>query len=221
MVPVRYADRETVGKRLADDLHYLGPRSDIVVFGIPKGGMVVANVIARDLSAPLDLFMVRKIRVPNRPELAMGAVATGGEAQLNEEVVNHLGIIDSDIGRVEEEELRELYAHERRIRGNKARLDPRGSVAVVVVDGMATGATMHVALREIQKKHPAELVAVSPVGTPATVREIRHLADRVICPLQPTHLGSVASWYDHYPEVDDEYISRILQENRAPAMAGG
>lgn len=211
---IRYTDRVAAGKRLAGDLHYLQTGSDIVVYGLVGGGMVVAEEIARALSGQLDLLVVHRLMVPDRPGWSMGAVAAGGDAVLHEEVVNRFGISSGTIGLLEEEELRRIYARDKDLRDGRAPVNPHGSVAVVVDDGIADSTKLHAACRALRRKHPHALIAATPVGSPDDVRELSHVVDRVVCPLQPTRVGAIESWYELFPDITDEEARRRLHEYR-------
>ena len=210
----RYYDRKEAGKHLAGYLdHYIGT-PDLLVLGLPRGGVVVAYEVALALKAELDIFLVRKIGTPGEPELAMGAIAEGGMVMLNDSVVNFLSISKDTVQAAAENELTVLRQRERVLRGDRSSKQIRGKTVIVVDDGLATGATMKVAVKAIQKHTPDRLAVAVPVGSPSTVRELKVEADEVICPLQPAHFMSVGSWYQEFEQTTDQEVIELLQRSR-------
>src|SRR6187397_510884 len=159
----RFRDRADAGRALAGELTEFAGRSDVIVLGLPRGGVPVAYEVARALDAPLDVFVVRKLGVPGHEELAMGAVATGGVRVLND-VVRHLGVPASLIEAVTNHELRELERRERLYRGNRPPLDVRNRTVILVDDGLATGSTMAAAVRALRQQQLASIVVAVPVA---------------------------------------------------------
>ncbi|HET7730443.1 MAG TPA: phosphoribosyltransferase family protein, partial [Usitatibacter sp.] len=182
---MRFRDRTEAGKILGRSLERLSGRDDVVVLGLPRGGVPVALEVARALGAPLDIFVVRKLGVPGHEEYAMGAIASGGVRVLNEGAVRGLSIPEALIERVAERERRELERRERLYRGARPALDVEGRVAVLVDDGLATGASMRAAIGALRKRDPARIVVAVPVGSAETCAQLRREADEVVCPLVP------------------------------------
>jgi predicted phosphoribosyltransferase len=178
----------------------------------------VAYEVARALRAPLDIFLVRKLGLPGHEELAMGAVASGGIRVLNEEVVRALGIPEEVIDEVAAEELEELERRERLYRDGRAAPDIAGRTAVLVDDGLATGATMHAAVRALQRLDAGRIIVAVPVGAPETCAELEQHADEVLCIETPEHFGAVGLWYDDFSPTEDDEVCALLAEGRHPAQ---
>lgn len=155
---MKFKDRRDDGKRLAEELSEYADRDDVIVIGLPRGGVPVADEVAKELIAPLDFFLVRKIGVPGQKELAMGAIASGGGRVLNDDILGSLDISDDDIGRVEEKEREELKRREREFRGDREELDVRNKTVILVDDGLATGASMRAAVTAVKELNPKEVV---------------------------------------------------------------
>ncbi|KMQ51087.1 Phosphoribosyl transferase domain protein [Chitinispirillum alkaliphilum] len=210
----RYRDRKEAGEKLSEYLdHYIGA-PDLLVLALPRGGIVVAQEIAQALKARLDVFLVRKLGAPGEPELAMGAVAEGGIVELNNSVVDFLSISKEDIEKTAESELSMLRQRQHVYRGKNPQIPIAGKSVIIVDDGLATGATMKVALKAVKKQNPERVAVAVPVGAPATVREIRVEADDMICPLQPDHFMAVGVWYENFDQVSDDEVTAILQKYR-------
>jgi predicted phosphoribosyltransferase len=212
----RYRDRVEAGRALARELGPLAGRDDVVVLGLPRGGVPVAAEVARALGAPLDVFVVRKLGVPGQQELAMGAIASGGVRVMNEDVVRALGLSDGDVERVALEEGRELERRARAFRGGRAPHAVAGKVAVVVDDGLATGASMRAAVQALRILDPARIVVAVPVGSRETCEAFRAEADEVVCPLRPEALGAVGLWYENFDQTSDEEVHAALAEREPP-----
>src|SRR5689334_17008085 len=180
-----FHDRFDAGRQLAAPLDQYSGRSDVIVLALPRGGVPVAYEVARAIDAPLDVFLVRKLGVPGREELAMGAIASGGVRLLNEEVVRALGIGPDVIDRVAAAEREELGRREREYRGTRPATDVRGKAIILVDDGLATGASMRVAVRALSQQDPARLVVAVPIASPATCDELRDEVDEIICARTP------------------------------------
>jgi predicted phosphoribosyltransferase len=183
-----------------------------VILALPRGGVPVAAEIASRFAAPLDLILVRKIGVPFQPELAMGAVADGGAPLVvrNEEVIRLVGV---DEGTFKDAEARELAEIERRRRcylGDRPRVDIAGRLAIVVDDGIATGATTRAALRSVAARKPAELVLAVPVAPPGTIAELKNEADNVVCLKTPEDFYAIGVHYRDFRQVSDDEVRRLL-----------
>ncbi len=207
----RYKDRKEAGLKLVQYLdHYVGAPG-LLVLALPRGGIVVANEIARALKAELDVFVVRKLGAPDEPELAMGAVAEGGIIELNRSVVDFLSISKEQIEKSAEQELTLLRHRQQLYRQKRPQLQISGKTILLVDDGLATGATMKVALKAVKKHDPERVAVAVPVGAPSTVRELRAEANDMICPMQPDHFMAVGAWYEEFGQVSDEEVSEVLQ----------
>lgn len=210
-----FHDRIEAGKGLARELSDYGELEDVIVLGLARGGLPVAKQVAEELNAPLDVFLVRKLGVPGHEELAMGAIASGGIRVLNEEVVSSLGIDRDTIGRVADKEQEELERREQKYRGSRSRIPLEGKLAILVDDGIATGASMRAAVKALRVQNPKQIIVAVPTSAPETCAEFEDLVDEVICVHTPSPFYSVGAWYEKFPQVNDEQVRRILQETRA------
>jgi putative phosphoribosyl transferase len=206
-----FPDRRTVGRLLAQRLKHLAGQ-DMIVLGLPRGGLPVADEVARDLKVPLDIVLVRKVGMPMNPELALGAVA-GPEGQtlvLNADLVNAYRIDAATIEALAAPERAEL-ARRRALWG--ARLQPgalRGKVVILVDDGIATGATMRAAIAAVRADHPLRVVVATPVAPPDTLDEMSRLADEVVCLSAPAFFTAVGRHYESFPQLRDDDVRTIL-----------
>ncbi len=211
----RYRDRVEAGERLAIELRrVLGERGDadppFVVLGVPRGGVVVAAAVARELGVPLDVALARKLPAPGNPELAIGAIGEGGEPWLNRQLIDRMHVTPQWIEAAIERETVELQRRAQRYRSGMAPVDPAGSVAIVVDDGVATGATLAAVLDAVALQHPARLICAVPVGHPDSLRMLAGHGAEVVCPLRPRSLGAVGWWYDRFDQTtDDEVIAAL------------
>lgn len=200
-----YLNRRDAGRKLARQLTAYADRDDVTVLGLPRGGVVTAAAVAEGLDAPLDVFCVRKLGVPWHEELAMGAVASGGVRVFNDDVVLRLNIQPEEIEKVAGRELAELARREAAYRGDRPPLDLDGRVAILVDDGVATGATARAAARAVRGLMPARVVLAVPVGPPRVEVEFAEAVDELVCPLTPRGFDAVGRWYvDFRPTTDDE-----------------
>lgn len=203
-------DRAAAGRLLAEKLTAYANREDVIVLGLPRGGVPVAFEIAKRLNAPLDVFIVRKLGVPWQQELAMGAVATGGVRVLNDDVVRAYGISDDEIALVEVTEQKELARRERVYRGERPALDVSGRTVVLADDGIATGTTMRAALAALRKLQPARLVVAVAVAPLSAYDELKAEADEVICLLTPEAFYAISMWYERFAQTTDEEVRELL-----------
>ena len=208
--PGLFRDRREAGRLLAAKLTAYANRPDVIVLALPRGGVPVADEVARALGAPLDVFVVRKLGVPGSEELAMGAVATGDVRVLNDQLVNRLGIPDHLIDAVAVREGQELARRERLYRGGRPPLDVRDRTVILVDDGLATGATMHAAIAALRQLHPARIVVAVPTAPPETYEEMRAEVDDVICAITPEAFQAVGRWYQDFAQTTDEEVQDLL-----------
>ncbi len=206
----RFTDRSEAGRALAERLGHLAGRDDVIVLALPRGGVPVAFQIAEALSAPLDVLNVRKLGVPWHPELAMGAVASGGISVLNEDVIESCRITTSDLEKVMSLEKRELEKREQRYREGRPPAPIRDRTVVLVDDGVATGSTMRAAVSAVRRQAPAKLIVAVPVATPSVVRELSELADDVVCPMEVDPLYAIGLWYVDFAQVADDEVRDLL-----------
>jgi predicted phosphoribosyltransferase len=207
---LRFSDRSAAGVVLAGHLAHLAGRDDVVVLALPRGGVPVAAEVARALHAPLDVCVVRKLGLPGQPELAFGAVATGGVRVLNHEIVDTCGLSPATIEAVTRAELGELERRERAYRDGRPAVPLAGRVVVLVDDGLATGSTMKAAVLAVRALQPSRVVVAVPVGAPDTCRALAETADDVVCPLQPQPFSAVGLWYDDFSQTSDDEVREIL-----------
>ena len=214
---MRFRDRVDAGRQLADKLRQYERRSDIVVLALPRGGVPVGAEVARALDAPLDVFVVRKLGVPGHPELAMGAIASGGVRVLSRDIIDELRIPDTAIEAVAARERRELERRDRAYRGVRPPPSLGGKIVILVDDGLATGATMEAAVAAVRALSPARVVVAAPVGAPDTCERLRGLADDVVCAQTPAGFQAVGSWYERFDQTTDDEVLRTLAVVRSPA----
>lgn len=215
MIARRFADRHDAGRQLADSLEHLRGE-DMVVFGLARGGVVVAHEVARRLEAPLDVVVARKLGAPIQPELAIGAVAHGASV-LRPEIVEMLGISDKEIAAITEREQRRVDDLERRLRHGRPPADISDRTALVVDDGLATGATALAAVRSLRQRRPRRLVLAVPVAAPESVEAFHGEVDEVVALLQPSDLRAVGLWYEDFGQVEDAEVEAMLDERAAGA----
>jgi len=207
---MRFDDRVDAGRLLAKRLEELGLPDDVLVLGLPRGGIPVAAEVAAALGAPLDALVVRKLGVPGHEELAFGAIALGGVRVLNDDVVRTAGLTGSDIERVTDRESDELARREVEYRGSRLPLEVRGRTVVVVDDGLATGATMAAAVSALRAGGSNRIVVAVPVGAPSTCAMLAERADEVVCLHQPHNFRAVGLWYrDFSPTTDEEVRAAV------------
>ena len=214
---MKFADRYAAGRQLAATLAHLKDRAPVVL-ALPRGGVAVGFEIAQALGAPLDIVLVRKIGVPWQPELALGAVTDGAspETFIDEDLAKALDIPESY---VQEETARQLEEIERRRRSYCAGRPPiaiTDRAAIVVDDGIATGATMRVALRSLRRRNPAHLVLAVPVAPPQTLAELRKEADETICLEMPAMLGAIGFYYRDFHQMSDAEVTDLLARAAQP-----
>ncbi len=203
-------NRAEAGRRLAHKLQRYANRGDVIVLGLPRGGVPVAFEVARGLAAPLDVLIVRKLGAPGYHELAMGAIASGGARVINEDVVASLGIPHFAIERTVVLEEEEIARREKLYRGRRPPLDVRGKTVLLVDDGMATGASMLVALKALRSLSPARLVVASGVSSASACSAVGEVADECVCVLEPDDLGAISPWYDEFDQTADEEVCTLL-----------
>ncbi len=217
----RFLDRRDAGRALADELtRYRGDPSAIVL-ALPRGGVPVGFEVARALGLPLDVLVVRKLGLPAQPELAMGAVASGGAIVLNDEVLRLLPARSDTLERVKARELLELARREHAYRGDREPLDVRGRTCLVVDDGLATGATMAAAVQAMKNSGAARVVAAVPVASSEALARIAALADEVACANVPRWFSAVGQWYERFEQTEDDEVRELLSRAAAPADASG
>lgn len=208
-----FRDRSDAGRQLAERL--AGYRDEHpVVLALPRGGVPVGYEIAHALGAPLDVVLVRKLGAPGQPELAMGAVAEGGMVFLNDEIVKMLGVTEDEIAESARRELEEIARRARLYRGDRPPIEPRGRVVILVDDGIATGATMRVAIRALRAKEPKKIVLAVPVAAPDSAQIIRSEVDDFVCLATPEGFYAVGQWYRDFRQTTDGEVIELLRRAR-------
>jgi putative phosphoribosyl transferase len=211
---VVFADRVDAGRRLAEELADLAGK-DTVVLGLPRGGVPVAAEVARALDAGLDVLVVGKIGVPGHEELALAAVADDGQVAYNPGVMAAVGMTDVDVEVLARRQAAALAHRAEQFRGGAPAMPVEDRTAVLVDDGMATGATMRVAVDVVRGRRPKELVVAVPVGSPEACASVGEASDRVVCLAAPPHFRAVGTWYDDFSQVQDATVREILAEARS------
>ncbi|HEY7065310.1 MAG TPA: phosphoribosyltransferase [Chloroflexota bacterium] len=213
-----FRDRHDAGRFLATKLAAYAHRPGVVVLALPRGGVPVGYEVARALDAPLDVFLVRKLGVPEHRELAMGAIASGGVRVLNAELIRSLQLAPEAIEAVVAEEEAELARRERAYRDDRPPLEVRGHIAILVDDGLATGATMRAAAQALRQERAARIVVAVPVAPPETCAELETEVDEIVCGLTPEPFYAVGLWYADFSQTTDEEVRDLLAAAaRSPA----
>ncbi len=210
MQPQRFRNRTDAGRQLAEKLAAYANRPDVLVLALPRGGVPVGFDVARELGAPLDVFLVRKLGVPGHEELAMGAVATGDVRVLNDEIVRGLGISEHEIDAAAARELQELARRERLYRGDRPPPDIAGRTVILVDDGLATGATMRAAIAAVRQQQPARIVVAVPTASPDTCEALKAETDDVVCAMTPEPFLAVGHWYEDFTQTTDDEVRELL-----------
>jgi predicted phosphoribosyltransferase len=205
-----YRDRDAAGEALADRLTDYAGRPEVLVLGLVRGGVPVAARVARSLRVPLDVLVVRKLGVPWSPEVGFGALGPGGVRVLNQDVAGRLE--SEDVDRVTSEEGAELARREARYRAGRPPLNLAGHTAILVDDGLATGATAAVAVEVAHRMGADRTVLAAPVGSTEAVAWLRRIADEVVCPLVPPDFGAVSRFYEDFPQTSDDEVTALLAE---------
>jgi len=213
-------DREEAGQILAERLARFAAQSDVVVLGLPRGGVVVAYQVAKALKAPLDVFLVRKLGVPGHEELAAGAIASGGVRVLNEDVVRSIGLSESRLDEIAAREQAVLERREELYRGHSSPVELAGKQVIVVDDGLATGATMRTAVAALKRLGPARIIVAVPTAPVETCNMLSKEADEVVCAMTPSPFFSIGEWYEEFTQVSDDEVVALLEQARALDQTG-
>ena len=211
---MRFRNRSEAGQCLAAQLLAYAHRDDVLVLAIPRGGVVVGYQVARALRVPLDVFIVRKIGAEHIPELAVGAIASGGIQLINYDSVRALRMTPASLHAILARERAELIRRETAYRGQRPPADIRGKTILLVDDGIATGASIRAALAALRRQGPAAIVLAVPVVDASVARQLAGEADALIAVLTPLHLGAVGEYYDGFHQTTDEEVCRLLEESR-------
>jgi putative phosphoribosyl transferase len=205
-----YSDRRQAGRVLGDALTSYRGKPNLLVLALPRGGVPVAWEVAAALQAPLDVFVVRKLGAPRWPELAVGALASGGGVVLNDEVVRALRLDDQQLQQIADGEAEELARRERAYRGDRPPLEPADKTVILVDDGIATGASMSAAIKAIRAAQPAEIVVAVPVAPPSAHDQLVGLADHVVIAATPAAFMAVGEYYYDFTQTSDDEVRTLL-----------
>ncbi|WP_442576800.1 phosphoribosyltransferase [Microbacterium sp. F51-2R] len=210
-----FRDRTEAGRLLAARLSPFAAEHPVVL-GLPRGGVPVAFEVAAALSAPLDVIVVRKLGVPDQPELAMGAIGENGVRVVDDHILRITGVQPREVDRVEQRERAELERRVARYRGDRARVSLQGRVVILVDDGIATGSTARAACRVARALGASRIVLAAPVGPPDVAQRVADDADEVICVSQPEDFSAVGSAYQEFAQTSDEEVEQLLAEGAGP-----
>ena len=205
-----FSDRREAGRVLADMLYEYRDHADVLVLGLPRGGVPVAWEVAAALHAPLDVFVVRKLGAPRWEELALGALSSGGGVVLNDEVVHSLRISDQQLQQVIDRETAELARREAAYRGERPPVELAGKTVILVDDGIATGASMLAAVQAVRSAGPAHIVVAVPVAPPSAQKQLTGVADDVVCVTVPASFMAVGEYYRDFSQTTDEEVRKLL-----------
>lgn len=218
---MKFRDRYEAGRVLAKRLPKYVHRPGVLVLALPRGGVPVGYEVAQALKAPLDVFVVRKLGVPDQEELAMGAIASGGVRVLNGNVIQSLGISDDVIDAVAAHELRELERRELAYRAGRPAPDVPGRTVILVDDGIATGSTMRAAIMALRQLQAGRIVVATPTAALSTAREIRSEADELVAAMLPAEFTSVGQWYEDFSQTTDAEVRELLAKANHPDQNAG
>lgn len=208
-----FKDRTDAGRRLSMELSAYKNNEDLLVLGLPRGGVPVAYEVARSLNAPLDVFIVRKLGVPGREELAFGAIASGDVLVLNDYIIKTMGISDEVIQGVVEREKNEFKRRETEYRGNRPLQNIFNKTVILVDDGLATGASMRAAIEALKLLNPGKVVIAVPTASIETCAELESIADDIICAATPHPFRGVGYWYENFSQTTDEEVKDLLKKS--------
>jgi putative phosphoribosyl transferase len=215
-----FEDRVDAGRRLAMRLMGFGQRPDVVVLGVPRGGVVVAFEVATALGAPLDVFLSRKLGVPGQTELAFGAVSASGERYLDEYILRTTGITNAQVEWITAEVRKELDRRATVYRGDRRPLNVLGKTVILVDDGVATGASVYAAIQALRQMQPAKLVLAVPVAPASAWDWLRTVVDEIVCLDRPDPFAAVGAFYRNFAQVEDAEVVELLQRAEAIAKNG-
>ncbi|EKU96448.1 putative phosphoribosyltransferase [Leptolyngbya sp. PCC 7375] len=213
----RFRDRTHAGKKLATQLTAYANRSDVLVLGLPRGGVPVAYEVAKALNIPLDICLVRKLGVPGDKELAMGAIASGGVRVLNYDIISQLAISDKTLEHIAARELRELQRRDRVYRGDRPQPEICDRTILLIDDGLATGATMQAAIKVLQQQHPKGIIVAVPVAPLSRCQALEADVDRIVCLATPEPFYAIGLWYKNFAQTTDEQVRHLLAKQLAAA----
>jgi predicted phosphoribosyltransferase len=208
----RFANRREAGRQLAQKLLVYADRADILILALPRGGVPVAYEVAATLNVPLDVLIVRKLGLPGREELAIGAIASGGIQIINKSIVQAMKIDPSVINSVVAREIAELQRREQQYRGNRPAQDVRDRTVILIDDGLATGASMFAAIRALRSQHPARTIIAVPAAAPQAIDALKPEVDEIVFVIAPDPFEGVGKWYENFSQTTDEEVRLLLDK---------
>lgn len=209
-----FADRIEAGRSLAWRLEKFANRPDVVVLGVPRGGVPVAFEVARALHVPLDVLVIRKLGVPGHEELGFGAVSLGGTRVLDRDMLRNLGISPAEVESITARERTELLRREESYRGSRPPLPIQGKTAILVDDGIATGASLLAGIRAVRALEPAKIVVAVPVAPPESCERLADEVDEIVCVATPEPFGAVGQFYDDFRQITDQEVTDLLAKSQ-------
>jgi len=216
----RFTDRRDAGRILAQKLSAYAKQTDVIVLALPRGGVPVAYEVAIALHAPLDIFLVQKLGLPGRDELAIGAIASGGIRVLNDDLIRVLSVPEEVINIVARNELQELQRREHTYRGNRPAPEIRDHKVILVDDGLATGASMRAAVLGVRAQHPTRIVIAVPTAAPELCNAFEFEVDEIICGMTPEPFYGLSRWYEDFSQTTDAEVRMFLEEANHQLLYG-
>ena len=216
----RFRDRRDAGRILVSELLHYANQSDVIILALPRGGVPVAYEVALALNVPMEIFIVRKLGLPGHEELAIGAIASGGIRVVNEDIIRMLKISEEVIDRVAQRELQELRRREQLYRGDHPAPEIRDRIAILIDDGLATGASMRAAVAGLRAQSPKRIVVAVPTAAPETCADFKAEVDEVVCAITPEPFLGVGRWYEDFSQTTDEGVGLFLEDSRRQLTPG-
>jgi putative phosphoribosyl transferase len=216
----RFKDRRDAGRVLARKLSAYAGQADVIVLALPRGGVPVGYEVALALNAPLDIFLVRKLGLPGREELAIGAIASGGVRVLNQDIIRVLNVPEEVINIVARQELQELGRREHHYRGDRPAPEIRDRKVILIDDGLATGASMRAAVVGVRGQHPSRIVIAVPAAAPELCNAFQFEVDEMVCAITPEPFYGVSRWYEDFSQITDEEVRMFLQKANHQLLHG-
>ncbi len=207
-----FRDRTEAGCLLAAQLTDYVNHSNVVVLGLPRGGVPVAFEVAEALNVPLDVCLVRKLGVPGRPELAMGAIAEGETITVNSEIVTFCDVCEPAFEQVLAQEKQELKRRECLYRPDRPRLNLRDRIVILIDDGIATGSTLQAALETVRRQQPQKIIVAVPIAAPVSCKQLEAQVDQMVCLITPQPLYSISCWYQNFSQTSDRQVQQLLTQ---------
>ena len=209
----KFFDRYQAGQVLAQRLCVMSEGESGIVLALPRGGVPIGYEVAQVLKWPLDVWLVRKLGVPDQPELAMGAIALPNAQVLNTRLIRKLSVSDAQLEAVIQTEMQELNRRNQRYRRGQPLPDIAGRPVILIDDGLATGATMQVAIASLKPYRPSHITLAVPIAAPSSLPQFQSQVDQIVCPVVPDSLGSISQWYVHFEPVADEVVLALLEKS--------